>query len=54
MYVKLIYLTSCVLKPEHTMSELMKKGAKEDTGEEVIQKLHATGNIYFIKCEVSS
>ena len=52
MYVKLIYLTSYLRKPEHTMSELMKKNAKEATGKEVIQKLHANGNIFFTKHEV--
>ena len=50
----LIYLASCVCKPEHTMDELIKKAAKEATGKEVMQKLHATGNIFLTKWEVSS
>ena len=50
----LIYLPSYLCKPEHTMVELKKKAAKEATGKEVMQKLHATGNIFLTKWEVSS
>lgn len=32
MYATLIYLTSCLSKPEHTVGELIKKAAKEATG----------------------
>ena len=49
-----IYLPSYLCKPEHTMVELKKKAAKEATGKEVMQKLHATGNIFLTKWEVSS
>ena len=32
IYAMLIYLTSYLCKPEHTMSELMKKASKEAYG----------------------
>ena len=54
IYAMLIYLTSYLCKPEHTMSELMKKAAKETNGREVMSKLHAIGNVFLTKREVSS
>ena len=54
MYGMLMYLTSYLCKPERTMSELMKKAAKEASGKEIMEKLHAIGNIFLTKREVSS
>ena len=38
VYAMLTYLTSYLCKPEHTMSELMKKVSKEAYGKEVTEK----------------
>ena len=54
IYTMLIYLTFYLCKPEHAMDELMIKSAKEVTGKEVMQKLHAIWNIFLTKCKVSS
>ena len=49
MYARLIYLTSFLFKPEHAMSELIKKAAKETTRKEVMQILLAIGNLSWTK-----
>ena len=48
----LTYLTSYLCKPEHAMSELMKKSSKEAYGKDIRSKMHSTGNIFLTKCEV--
>lgn len=54
IYVMLTYLTSYLCKPEHTMSELIKKASKESYWRNVWEKLSANGNVFVIKCEVST
>ena len=54
IYAMLTYLTSYSCKPEHTMSELMKKGSKESYWRNVRENLSAVGNIFITKREVSS
>ena len=53
IYVMLTYLTSYLCKPEHTMSELI-KASKESYWRNVWEKLSANGNVFVIKCEVST
>ena len=48
MYAMHIYLTY-LSKPEHTMGKLVKKAAKEASGKEAKQKLHAVRNIFLTK-----
>ena len=48
------YLTGYMCKPEHTMSELMKKASKEATNKGVQDKLWAIGNVFTQKREVST
>ena len=54
VYAMLTYLTSYLCKPEHTMSELMKKVSKEAYGKEVREKMRAIGNVFITKREVST
>ena len=46
IYNMLTYLTSYLCKPEHTMSQLMKKLSKESYGRNVLEKLSAIGNVF--------
>ena len=46
IYTMLTYLTSYLCKPEHTMSQLMKKASKESYGRTVLEKLSAIGNVF--------
>ena len=50
----LTYLTSYLCKPEHHMSELMKKATKEAYGKSVKNKMRDIGNIFITKREVST
>lgn len=50
----LTYLTSYLSKRERTMTESMKKTAKEVTGIEVMQKLHTIGNSVLTQTRSSS
>ena len=52
IYGVLAYLTSYMCKPEHTMSELMKKMCKENTGGSIKQKLKSIGNVFLTNREV--
>ena len=54
IYGVLKYLTSYLCKPEHTMSELMKKASKEATGKDIKGKLRSIGNVFLTKREVST
>jgi len=54
VYGLLTYLTSYLCKPEHTMSELMKKASKEATGKDIKGKLRSIGNVFLTKREVST
>ena len=49
VYAMIIYLTSYLCKPEHTMSELMKKAAKEVQGQASMKQLNAVENVFFDK-----
>ena len=53
VYAMLTYLTSYLCKPEHTMSELMKKVSKEAYGREVREKMQKIGDLFLMKREVS-
>ena len=46
IYAMLTYLTSYLCKPEHTMSELMKKASKEAYGKDIRGKMHSIGNVF--------
>ena len=52
VYTMLTYLTAYLCKPEHRMSELMKKASKEAYG--IRGKMHSIGNIFLTKREVST
>ena len=54
VYAMLTYLMSNLCKPEHTMSELMKKASKEAYGKDIKKKMHSIGNIFITKREVST
>ena len=54
IYAMLTYLTSYLCKPEHHMSELMKKATKEAYGKSVKDKMRDIGNIFITKREVST
>ena len=54
VYGLLTYLTSYLCKPEHTMSELMKKASKEASGKDIKEKLRSIGNVFITKREVST
>ena len=45
----LVYLTSYLCKPEHTMSELMKKAVKEAQREGIKKQLRSIQEIFFEK-----
>ena len=44
VYAMLTYLTSYLCKPEHTMSERMKKASKEAYGKGIKDKMLSIGN----------
>ena len=50
----LTYLTSFLCKPEHAMSELMKKASKEAYGKDIKGKMLSIGNTFLTKREVST
>ena len=52
VYGLLIYLTSCLCKPEKTMSGLMKKASKEATDKGIRGKLRKIGDIFLTKPEI--
>ena len=52
IYAMLTYLTSYLCKPEHHMSELMKKATKEAYEKSVTDKMRDIGNIFITKREV--
>ena len=54
VYAMLTCLTSYLCKPEHAMSELMKKASKEAYGKDVREKMHSIGDIFLTKREVST
>ena len=54
IYGMLAYLTSYLCKPEHTMSELMKKASKEAYNKDIQGKMYAIGNVFLTKREVST
>ena len=49
VYAMLTYLTSYLCKPEHTMSELMKKASKGAYGKDIRGEMHSIGNIFLTK-----
>ena len=49
VYAMLTYLTSYLCKPEHTMSEFMKKASKEAYGSSVKEKMRKIGNVFLQK-----
>ena len=50
----LTYLTSYLCKPEHVVSDLLKKASKEAYGKDIKGKMISTGNTFLTKCEVST
>ena len=52
VYGMLTYLTSYLCKPEHAMSELMKKASKEVYGKDINDKILSIGNTFLTKREV--
>ena len=52
VYARLTYLTSYLFKPEHAISELMKKASREVYGNDVRSKVHSIGNTFLTKREV--
>ena len=52
IYTMLTYLTSYLCKPEHTMSQLMKKASKESYGRNVLEKLSAIGNVFSLNVKL--
>ena len=54
VYAMLTYLTSYLCKPEHAMSELMKKASKEAYGKDIKGKMLSIGNTFLTKCKVST
>ena len=54
VYAMLTYLTSYLCKPEHAMSELMKKASKEAYGKDIKGKMLSIGNTFLTKREVST
>ena len=53
-YAMLTYLTLYLCKPEHALSELMKKTSKEAYGKDIKDKMLSTGNTFLTKREVST
>ena len=49
VYAMLTYLTSYLCKPEHAMSELMKKASKEAYGKDIKGKMLSIGNTFLTK-----
>ena len=45
---------SYLCKPEHAMSELMKKASKEAYGKDIKGKMLSIGNTFLTKCKVST
>ena len=54
VYSILTYLMSYLCKPEHAMSELMKKASKEAYGKDIKGKMLSIGNTFLTKREVST
>ena len=54
VYSILTYLMSYLCKPEHAMSELMKKASKEAYGKDIKRKMLFISNIFLTKREVST
>ena len=54
VHAMLTNLTSYLCKPEHAMSELMKKASKEAYGKDIRSKMHSIGNTFSTKREVST
>ena len=54
VYAVLTYVTSYLCKPEHTISEFMKKASKEACGSSIKEKLRKIGNIFITKREIST
>ena len=54
VYAMLTYLISYLCKPEHAMTEFMKKTSKEAQGKDIKGKMFSIGNIFLTKCEVST
>ena len=54
VYAMLIYLTSYLYKPEHVMSDLMKKASKEADGKDIKGKMFSVVNTFLTKREVST
>ena len=54
VYAMLTYVTSYVCKPEHAMSELMKKASKEAYGKDIKGKTFSIVNTFLIKREIST
>ena len=52
VYAMLTYLTSYLCKPEHAMTELMKKTSEEAYGKNIKGKMLSIGNMYLTKHEV--
>ena len=50
----LTYLTSYLCKPEHCMSELMKKASRDAYNKKVKEKMRCIGNVFLIKREIST
>ena len=51
-YAILAYLTSYLCKPEHAMTELMKKASEEPYGKNIKVKILSIANTYLTKHEV--
>ena len=47
-----MYFNICLCKPEHAMSKLMKKVAKEAYDKEISSKLYSVDNVFLTKREV--
>ena len=54
IYAMLTYLTSYLCKPEHAVSERMKKASKEAYGKDIKGKMLSIGNTFVTKREVST
>ena len=49
VYAMIVYLTSCLPKPEHIMSELVKKAAKDVHGLGSMKQLNAIDSVFLTK-----
>ena len=54
IYAMLMYLTFCMCKPEHTMSESKKKASKDSHWNNDGEKLSAIENVFITKHEVAT